>query len=86
MSIIAVGDIFQLTPIRGHNHLLWHMFQPIFLRENVHQAYDHSDVRVINHARIGVLVDSDIDSLKQRLIDPNHQDVPETLHVYPTRN
>lgn len=45
-NIIAVGDFFQLRPVKGNfafkNELLWHLFQPMFLKENNRQNSDLS--------------------------------------------
>jgi hypothetical protein len=90
MSIIAVGDLFQLRPIYGrfvfHNRLLWQLFRPVFLDENIRQANDQFYSRLLNRARLGILLQSDIVALKKRIIDIKSNDVLRALHVYPTRS
>ena len=90
INIIVVGDIFQLRPVLGKaiytNTLLWQKFQPYFLVQNVRQSTDESYGRLLNRARIGILLPCDIAALKSRLIDIAHNDQPDVLHIYPLRS
>ena len=51
LNIIVVGDLFQLRPVLGFpvykNTILWPMFKPFFLRENVRQVDDPDYARFI---------------------------------------
>ena len=89
LNVLAVGDLFQLRPVRSpyifQNAMLWHMFTPILLRENIRQSQDTSYARLLNRARVGTLLEEDNKKLKTRLIDPKTTDIPDALHAYPTR-
>ena len=88
-NIIEVGDLFQLRPVQGRpiytNHILWRLFVPVLLEQNVRQCNDQSFARLLNRARIGDLLPQDIDILKTRLIDINTDDHQSALHIYPIR-
>ena len=89
LNVIVVGDLYQLKPVRAKmiftNKVLWHLFQPILLQENVRQSNNRLFVRLLNRARIGELLPQDYDILKDRLIDIQSNDIPEALHIFPTR-
>ena len=91
LNIIAVGDLYQLRPVLGlpvyKNTLLllWPLFKPFFLRENVRQVDDPDFARFLKRITFGILFPQDIDMLKKRLIDIEIRDVGEALHIFPTR-
>ena len=89
INVIVVGDIFQLRPVLGKpvftNALLWHTFVPYFLVQNVRQSSDESYGRLLNRARVGIILPCDIEALKSRLIDIENEDKPDVLHIYPRR-
>ena len=84
------GDFFQLRPVRGdyafENRLLWDLFQPVFLRENVRQNGDLSYVQLLNRARVGMLTPNNIKILKSRLhAEQSCQCSDKSLCIYPKR-
>lgn len=85
LNVIVVGDFFQLKPIKGkyvfHNKLIWHLFSPVFLTENVRQIEDPSYAQLLNRARVGLLTSQDI---KLLLIRVNVRDT-DCLHIFPLR-
>lgn len=87
-NIIAVGDFFQLRPVKGNfafkNELLWHLFQPMFLKENNRQNSDLSYYFLLNRVRIGMPLENDISFLKSRL-QYDETKFSKFLHIYPTR-
>jgi len=88
VNIIAVGDFFQLRPVNGRfafkNLLLWHLFTPIFLEQNMRQSKDCAYAALLNRARVGQLTDTDIHMLSTRLSDA--VTAPEdTMRLYPLR-
>ena len=89
LNVILVGDIFQLRPVKGspvfENQLLWRLFQPYYLRENVRQIADPAYGRLLSRVRLGLVMPQDIAALKQRLINVETDDKPHILHIYPTR-
>ena len=89
LNIIVFGDLFQLRPVRGkhifHNHILWRTFSFLKLTSNVRQCADKEYAQLLNRARIGALQPCDIELLASRLIDPERNDIPDALHIYPTR-
>ena len=70
-NIILFFDFFQLRPVRGafafENKILWDLFRPIFLRENVRQNGDSSYAQLLNRARVDLLSHDDVKTLKTRL-------------------
>ena len=89
LNMIVVGDLFQLSPVKGryafHNHLLWHLFKPMFLMKNMSQNNDIAYVRILNRARVGLLTDKYIAMLKERLQHCASSSFPSSLHIYPKR-
>ena len=87
LNIILVGDFFQLRPVKGHfafyHSLLWPLFRPFFLTQNVRQSNDAQFSQLLNRIRLGYLHSADIDLLKTRLVSENAVD-PNILHIYPT--
>ena len=88
ISVVVVGDFFQLRPVLGHyafmcDHL-WHLFKPFFLNENVRQAGDSAYAQLLNRARVGCLTHHDILLLKSRVINPLPNFAQQAIHVYPT--
>lgn len=87
-NIIVVGDFYQLKPVRGSfcfkNELLWHLFHPIFLRQNVRQISDASYSGLLNRIRIGHPSEKDISCLVSRLLY-NDIDYNEYLHIFATK-
>ena len=87
-SIILFCDFFQLQPVKGkfvfHNKMLWDLFVPVFLRQNVRQVGDTDYAALLNRARVGMLSPADVEFLKSRLID-----LPTSSHdilsIYSTR-
>ena len=67
MNVIAVEGFFQLRPVNGKfafcNKLLWNLFKPIFLQQNMRQSNDQQYARPLNRARVGCLSESDISIL-----------------------
>lgn len=70
-NIITVGDFFQLRPVRGtyafENVLLWHLFEPFFLSENMRQNGNCTYFSLLNRVRIGLPSKQDMECLKSRL-------------------
>ena len=87
-KIILFRDFFELRPVYGlyafKNRLLWDLFRPIMLRENVRQWSDPQYVNLLNRARVGMLNSEDIRFLKIRLISPETKSAH--LHIFPTRS
>ena len=65
--------------------MLWHLFKPALLLENVRQSNDRSFSRLLNRARIGNLLPQDYDKLKSRLINMDKEDNLLALHIFPKR-
>lgn len=88
MNIIAVGDFFQLRPVRGYfafeNNLLWSEFKPFFLQLNVRQSGDNNFAALLNRARVGLLTNENITLLNSRVVPVKNSDLASTIHLYPT--
>lgn len=89
LNVIAIGDFFQLRPVKAsfvfENTILWELFKPIFLKENMRQRDDNLYASLLNRARVGMLTNNDISILKKRLINPNASGYETALRVFPTR-
>lgn len=70
-NILPVGDFFQLRPVRGtyafENVLLWHLFEPFLLSENMRQNGNCTYFSLLNRVRIGLPSKQDMECLKSRL-------------------
>lgn len=89
LNVFVIGDLFQLRPVRASfvfkNLLLWQLFKPIFLRQNMRQASDSAYAQLLNRARVGLLSHVDVSSLKKRIICSNDVEFKSALRVFPTR-
>ena len=89
VNIIAIGDFFQLKPVKGNfaftNTILWNLFTPLFLTENVRQRGDTFYASLLNRARVGLLTSRDISILKKRTMTNKENDFDNALHIFPTR-
>ncbi|XP_053398286.1 ATP-dependent DNA helicase PIF1-like [Mercenaria mercenaria] len=87
-NIILFGDFFQIRPVSGLyafcNRVLWELFKPLFLRENVRQNKDLRFIHLLNRARVGLLTQDDIELLKTCL-DVNTVNTT-SLCLFPTRS
>lgn len=88
INMIVVGNFFQLRPVRGDfafkHELLWHLFTPFFLRQNMRQCGDIEYAKLLNRIRIGQLTFNDVETLKSRIITQNNLN-SNLLYIYSTR-
>ena len=98
MSVLAVGDFYQLQPV-GNKHLFCsptyalhklslHLWKDLFklgeLTQVMRQKSDLEFANMLNRIRIGVPSDDDLKILQKRVILPNEDSYPtEALHVFP---
>ena len=91
-NLILFGDFFQIKPVCGafafQNQILWDLFQPVFLRENVRQSGDLSYGKLLNRARVGMLSSDDVKALKGRLVsrETSSSNSMAGLSIYPKRS
>ncbi|XP_062599934.1 uncharacterized protein LOC134261520 [Saccostrea cucullata] len=87
-NVITVGDYFQLRPVKGNfafeNVLLWHLFEPFFLTENMRQNENSTFFYLLNRVRLGLPSELDLQTLKSRLITESI-DFENVLHIFPLR-
>lgn len=87
-NVITVGDFFQLRPVKGNfafeNILLWRLFEPFFLTENMRQNANATFFNLLNRVRFGLPSELDITILKSRLIRES-TDYENMLHSFPLR-
>ena len=88
MSIIVVGDLCQLPPIRKRfifdeykNDLLnlihpWKVFKMIELTQIMRQKDDQSFVQLLNRVRTATQTEDDINIIKSRCITPDDPNYP----------
>lgn len=75
LNVIVIGDFFQLRPVQGSflftNNILWDLFHPLFLNENMRQHEDGDFYSLLNRVRYGIITQSDEQLLKTRLLQCN---------------
>ena len=95
ISIIVVGDFYQLPPVRARpifspfkNALFnlshpWHQFKMIELIEIMLQKDDISFTKMLNRIRLSEFTDNDEEKLSERAIDKNNKNYPhDALHIW----
>ena len=95
ISIIAVGDLYQLPPIRRKsvfenykNYAFnlchpWHVFQMIELTQIMRQKDDEPFIELLNRFRTASQTDEDIRCIQSRSINPSDSNYPsDALHIW----
>ena len=95
ISIIAVGDLYQLPPIKkkavsdnfkieAHNLCHpWSVFKMIELTEIMRQKNDKAFTELLNRIRTASHTEDDIKVIQSRCIDPSDPNYPsDTLHIW----
>ena len=90
VSILAVGDLFQLPPV-GQKQVfeqspsqiscLWRLFRFFELDEIVRQK-DKDFGEFLKRARVNQLIDSDLSLLQSRTFDINYNFPPDSIMIY----
>ena len=88
MNVIVIGDFFQL--IQGkfafQNTLLWQLFHPIFLHDNMRKSGDMSSAELLNRAIVGILTENYLYlHLLVNRMTFNSKDIANCLHIFPLR-
>ena len=97
VSILAVGDFYQVPPVKSHRLLsdvnsvsgLWNLFSLFELKEIVRQKNDSHFVQLLNRLRVKTknepLSSEDRETLMKRCISPSSGDYPHNaLHLFST--
>ena len=89
INIIAVGDFFQLRPVRNRyafeNIDIWSYFKPYLLTQNMRQRTDSSYLALLSRIRTGIVTEANITTLQSRLITSYiSQQTAHILHIFPT--
>ena len=100
VSVMAVGDFYQLDPVKKSPVFQppsdsyaslnpFHMWKDLFLlaelQQIMRQKSDRHFAELLNRARIGELNSDDLDTLKSRIILPDDDNYPhDSLHAFPT--
>ena len=98
VTVIAVGDFYQLKPVKnsfvfelpndGYAALhdpLWYQFKFTELTQIMRQKDDKRFAELLNHVRTNSCTEEDIKLLESRSISADSTDYPfESLHVYTT--
>ena len=98
VTVIAVGDFYQLKPVKnsfvfelpndGYAALhdpLWYQFKFTELTQIMRQKDDKRFAELLNRVRTNSCTEEDIKLLKSRIISADSSDYPfESLHVYTT--
>ena len=98
-SVIAVGDLYQLPPIRRkcvfenyNNDTLnlyhpWHIFKIIELTQIMRQKDDQAFTELLNRFRTGSQTEEDIQCIQSRSINTSDDDYPtDALHIWAENN
>ena len=99
LSLIALGDLYQLPPIQRKpvfedykNDALnlyhpWHVFKMIELTEIMRQKDDQPFIEQLNRFRTGSQTDEDIQCIQSRSISPLDNKYPtDALHIWAENN
>ena len=98
VTVIAVGDFYQLKPVKNSfvfefpnddyaalHDPLWYQFQFTELTQIMRQKDDKRFAELLNHVRTNSCTEEDLKLLESRTISPDSSDYPfESLHVYTT--
>lgn len=95
LSVIALGDLYQLPPIQRKpvfedykNEALnlyhpWHVFKMIELTEIMRQKDDQPFIELLNRFRTGSQTDEDIQRIQSSSISPLEDNYPtDSLHIW----
>ena len=95
ISIIVVGDMYQLPPIKrkpvfenfnNETYNLchpWHLFSMIELTEIMRQKDDHPFAEMLNRFRTACQTEEDIKCIQSRSINPGDDNYPsDAIHVF----
>ena len=95
VSVIAVGDFFQLPPLGGkpvysnykdnwkNFNSLWKLFKIFELTEVMRQHGDSQLIYLLNIVRTGEIQPDNINIPKSRVIQPGEEDYPQNaLHIF----
>ena len=95
LSKLAVGDFFQLQPIRSATAFSsykneafnlchpWHIFKMVELTEIMRQRDDIAFTQLLNRRRTGLHTDNDIKCIQSRVITPGNENYPlNALHFF----
>jgi ATP-dependent exoDNAse (exonuclease V) alpha subunit len=95
ISIIAVGDLCQLPPIRKRfvfdsykNQLFnlmhpWNVLKMLELTQIMRQKHDQLFIQLLNRVRIGTQTEDDIRVMESRSITPDDPNYPsDALHIW----
>ena len=95
LSVIVVGDFYQLAPIRARhifapyrNDLYnlchpWFQFKMIELTEIMRQIGDTLFAQILGRIRVARMTEDDIETLSSRFVKPTDQNYPhEALHIF----
>ena len=99
ISIIAVGDLYQLPPIRrklvfqnykNDTHNLyhpWQVFTMIELTEIMRQKDDQPFTELLNRIRTGTHTEEDVKCINSRSVSPSDDNYPsDALHIWAENN
>ena len=93
LSIIVVGDLLQLPPVRAQpvyaeyndswQNLvsLWNLFEIAELTEVIQQSGDGNFINLLNHVKVTELSNNDVSVLRSKFIKPNDKYPQDALHI-----
>ena len=97
LSVIAVGDLYELKPVgdkliclgleEGASSLAWNLWKELFkmyeLVDIMRQKDDLDFARLLNRLRLNETTEEDKNKLQTRIVDPDTGDYPkDALHLF----
>ena len=82
ISVIAVGDLAQLPPIRGQYVFyssIWQLFYPLFLHKSQRQHEDEEFYQMLEEIRFGTISDATWDKLMNKAANYNSNQSSNSL-------
>ena len=95
VAIFLFGDLLQLRPVRSNyifekpknhkftftflNDSIWRKFMPVILRTNHRQGENKVYAEVLNRIRIGNILRSDLQTLRERVIESSFNAIPKDV-------
>lgn len=95
VAVFLFGDIMQLRPVKSnyifekpknskfqftyYNDPIWKKFQPIILKKNHRQGNNRIYADILNRIRVGETLTTDLETLKERIIENKFSSIPEDV-------
>ena len=95
VAVFLFGDLLQLRPVRSNyifehpknhrftftflNDSIWKKFKPVILKTNHRQGENKAYAEILNRIRIGNILKSDLQALRERVIESCYNQIPNDV-------